>query len=29
MGHVTITGSNMDEVREKTKKVQAAIRVIA
>jgi 5-(carboxyamino)imidazole ribonucleotide synthase len=29
MGHVTITGSNMDEVREKTKKVQASIRVIA
>ena len=29
MGHVTITGSNMDEVREKTKKVQESIRVIA
>ncbi|MFM1916192.1 MAG: hypothetical protein RLZZ531_1861 [Bacteroidota bacterium] len=29
MGHVTITGSNMDEVREKTKMVQQRMRVIA
>jgi phosphoribosylaminoimidazole carboxylase (NCAIR synthetase) len=29
MGHVTITGKDMDEVREKTKKVQESIRVIA
>jgi 5-(carboxyamino)imidazole ribonucleotide synthase len=29
MGHVTITGSNMDEVREKTKRVQQRMRVIA
>ena len=29
MGHVTITGSTMDEVREKTKRVQQRMRVIA
>ena len=29
MGHVTITGKDLNEVREKTKTVQGLIRVIA